>query len=93
MSPDIAPEGRRRVARAARSWKRIAIGTKAPAGRHPLRGNVAMPTTYTNLLYHIVFSTKQRIPLIADEWKEESYQEELLALLESHGVEYDPKCP
>jgi REP element-mobilizing transposase RayT len=33
-----------------------------------------MPSTYTNLLYHIVFSTKQRIPLIADDWKEELYR-------------------
>ena len=33
-----------------------------------------MPTTYTNLLYHIVFSTKSRAPLIADEWKEEMYR-------------------
>ena len=33
-----------------------------------------MPTTYTNLLYHIVFSTKQRVPLISDEWKEELYR-------------------
>ena len=33
-----------------------------------------MPTTYSNLLYHIVFSTKQRIPLIADDWKEELYR-------------------
>src|SRR5262245_57751261 len=33
-----------------------------------------MPTTYTNLLYRIVFSTKQRIPLIGDEWRDELYR-------------------
>jgi REP element-mobilizing transposase RayT len=33
-----------------------------------------MPSTYTNLLYHIVFSTKDRIPLITDEFKEELYR-------------------
>jgi REP element-mobilizing transposase RayT len=33
-----------------------------------------MPTTYSNLLYHIVFSTKQRLPLIAEDWKEELYR-------------------
>jgi REP element-mobilizing transposase RayT len=33
-----------------------------------------MPSTYTNLLYHIVFSRKQRIPLITDELKEELYR-------------------
>jgi REP element-mobilizing transposase RayT len=33
-----------------------------------------MPSTYTNLLYHIVFSTKDRTPLIDDEFREELYQ-------------------
>jgi REP element-mobilizing transposase RayT len=33
-----------------------------------------MPSTYTNLLYHIVFSTKERVPLIADDWQEELYR-------------------
>jgi REP element-mobilizing transposase RayT len=33
-----------------------------------------MPSTYTNLLYHIVFSTKERIPLINDNLKEELYK-------------------
>ena len=33
-----------------------------------------MSGTYTNLLYHIVFSTKQRIPLITDSIREELYR-------------------
>ena len=33
-----------------------------------------MPSTYTNLLYHIVFSTKDRIPLIANDFEEELYR-------------------
>lgn len=33
-----------------------------------------MATSLTNLLYHIVFSTKERIPLIADGIKESLYQ-------------------
>jgi putative transposase len=33
-----------------------------------------VPATYTNLLYHIVFSTKQRVPLITDELEEELFQ-------------------
>jgi len=28
-----------------------------------------MPSTHTNLHYHIVFSTKERMPLIKDEWR------------------------
>jgi len=28
-----------------------------------------MPSTHTNLHFHIVFSTKERLPLIKDEWK------------------------
>src|SRR5688572_19306787 len=33
-----------------------------------------MPTTYSNLIFHIVFSTKQRLPLIDDQRKEELYR-------------------
>jgi REP element-mobilizing transposase RayT len=33
-----------------------------------------VPSTYTNLLYHIVFSTKDRIPLINEEFQEELYR-------------------
>jgi putative transposase len=33
-----------------------------------------MPSTYTNLLYHIVFSTKQRIPLISNTFQEVLYR-------------------
>lgn len=46
-------------------------------GGKPRRGDVwpiEMPTTYTNLIYHIVFSTKQRIPLINEEFQEELYR-------------------
>jgi putative transposase len=32
-----------------------------------------MPSTYTNLLYHLVFSTKDRIPLITNDLQEELY--------------------
>jgi REP element-mobilizing transposase RayT len=32
-----------------------------------------MANTLTNLLYHVVFSTKQREPLIRDKWKSELY--------------------
>ncbi|MEX2316820.1 MAG: IS200/IS605 family transposase [Pirellulales bacterium] len=33
-----------------------------------------MPSTYTNLLYHIIFSTKNRIQLISENWEEELYR-------------------
>jgi putative transposase len=33
-----------------------------------------MPSTFTNLLYHIVFSTKQREPLIIENLREELYK-------------------
>jgi putative transposase len=33
-----------------------------------------MPSTYTNLLYHIIFSTKNREPIIEEVWKEELYR-------------------
>jgi putative transposase len=33
-----------------------------------------MPNTYTNLVYHLVFSTKDRQPLIRDAFKEELFK-------------------
>ena len=33
-----------------------------------------MPSTYTNLLYHLVFSTKDRTPLITENLQEELYR-------------------
>lgn len=33
-----------------------------------------MPSTYTNLIYHIVFSTKQRLPLISADLQDELYR-------------------
>lgn len=33
-----------------------------------------MPGTYTNLLYHLVFSTKERRPLITDRFREDLYK-------------------
>ena len=33
-----------------------------------------MPGTFTNLLYHLVFSTKERLPLIGESFQEELYK-------------------
>mgnify|MGYP000266984628 CR=1 FL=1 len=53
-----------------------------------------MPSTYSNLLYHIVFSTKDRERLITEEFKEELYRymagiarEEGGTLLEIGGID------
>lgn len=53
-----------------------------------------MPSTYSNLLYHIVFSTKDRERLITEDIKEELYRymagitrEEGGSLLEIGGIE------
>lgn len=53
-----------------------------------------MPSTYSNLLYHIVFSTKDRERLITEDFKEELYsymagiaREEGGTLLEIGGIE------
>jgi REP element-mobilizing transposase RayT len=32
-----------------------------------------MPNTYTNLLFHVVYSTKYRKPLIKPEWQDDLY--------------------
>ncbi|MBP9663775.1 MAG: transposase, partial [Pyrinomonadaceae bacterium] len=34
-----------------------------------MRRHTHMPSTHSNLHYHIVFSTKDRFPFIADAWK------------------------
>ena len=41
-----------------------------------------MGRTYTSLTYHLVFSTKYRRKTFADEF---------LAILDAHGIAYDPK--
>ena len=33
-----------------------------------------MAHTYTKILIHAVFSTKQRLPLISDEWRDRLYR-------------------
>ncbi len=33
-----------------------------------------MANTYTELLYHIVFSTKDRYPIIETSWRDRLYQ-------------------
>ncbi len=51
------------------------IEGQAPEERHrSFLRSLLIPNTYTNLLYHIVFSTKDRQPLIADDFKEELYR-------------------
>lgn len=45
-----------------------------------------MPNTYTNLLYHIVFSTKDRKPLVTENLKEELYKYTSGIIREEGGV-------
>ena len=40
--------------------------------------------SYTNLLYHIVYATKERAPLIT-----KSFEEDFMALLQAHNVDFD----
>ena len=63
-----------------------------------------MSGTFTNLIYHFVFSTKNREPSIRHEMtkrlyeyirnqaqhhRTQTFKVELVELLERHGVEYD----
>jgi len=60
------PEARRKLAGGVSH--RIAHRTRcAPAGA---REPKAMPSTHLSLHYHIIFSTKDRVPFIADAWRE-----------------------
>jgi putative transposase len=60
------PEARRKLAGGVshRTTSQIAC---APAGRWK---NRIMPSTHVSLHYHIIFSTKDRVPLIAALWRE-----------------------
>lgn len=44
-----------------------------------------MASTLTNLLVHVVFSTKGREPII----KSKTFKEELIEILDKHGVDYN----
>jgi REP element-mobilizing transposase RayT len=46
------------------------IAGKKHAPRQGRRNLAAMPSTHLSLHYHIVFSTKDRVPIIANEWRE-----------------------
>jgi len=46
-----------------------------------------MSHTYTNLLTHVIFSTKDRAPLITA-----ALHDDLLAFLRKHGISYDERC-
>ena len=59
-----------------------------------------MSRTYSHLLTHIIFSTKDRAPIIVDDLKCElhvylgrkiTFQEEFLDFLRKHQIEYDPR--
>src|SRR4051812_4422077 len=46
---------------------------RAPKGRHGCSFGVCMAGTFTNLLFHIVFSTRDRAPLIMAELRQELF--------------------
>ena len=48
-----------------------------------------MPGTFTNLNYHIVFSTKHRIPQIKPEWRQRMYDYIGGIIRNEGGVLYD----
>jgi hypothetical protein len=52
-----------------------------------------MAETFTNLIYHIVFSTKNRQPLITGDHQSrlKSFRDEFIEFLEANGIEYDEK--
>ena len=64
-----APKGRKHEAWARQPQGKAQNFRKAPKGRKQ-----TMATSLTNLLYHIVFSTKGRVPLIEDGLRESLYE-------------------
>jgi putative transposase len=48
------------------------VGNENPHGSEPWRGDI-MSRTFTNLLTHLVFSTKNREPLVVPDLKSELY--------------------
>jgi REP element-mobilizing transposase RayT len=62
--------------------KVVIISQRAPSAKltrrvlmiGPIRREHELPSTYTNLLVHIVFSTKNRELLIADSWRQRLHE-------------------
>jgi hypothetical protein len=59
-----------------------------------------MAHTFTNLLTHVIFSTKDRLPLLTPDLREDmlaymggkvSFQEEFIDFLKRHGIAYDER--
>ena len=107
--PDAAP-GEARPRQAERNpWKKDPLLSSRPGGaaeqdsvptdaRRAAAASLArlhMPSTHSQILLHVVFSTKHREPLIApdiaEHYKKENFKAELLRLLRAHGVEFDER--
>ena len=58
---------------------------RAPAGA------TEIAHTYTNLLTHALFSTKDRQPDQEEPHRKLMYQDEVMALLGKHGVDFDSR--
>lgn len=66
---NAAPKGRKHKAWARQPQEKAPQFHKAPKGRKQ-----TLATSLTNLLYPIVFSTKERVPLIEDGLRESLYE-------------------
>jgi putative transposase len=64
-----APEGRRERLK----LESVATTSNSRSSRTRTERTDAVPSTYTNLLYHVVFSTKQRRPFIHPVLRDELY--------------------
>jgi len=67
VSEERAAERRKICSPRRQPWVTVPINSRAPEGRNKKVNR--MSHTYTNLLSHVVFSTKDRRPLIDDELK------------------------
>jgi len=70
----MAPAGRHSIASGASHWGRSKDIEQPREGRHTARyAEPPMPSTHTKLLYHIIFSTKERRPFINAKLRDELY--------------------
>ncbi len=66
------PEGSKKIARGQARRSRATPRERGPR-QLPHPGGVpesAVPSTYSNLVYHLIFATKRRAPSIEDSWRD-----------------------
>lgn len=70
--PGIAAERRQTLARGVNPWE--ATSNRTIPGGATERGNTPVPQSFTCLHFHLIFSTKNRAPMITEDLQSRLYE-------------------